>query len=98
MEVTIALKEYKFKSALAALADGTAASASYSGAVAGQGGQPVQREDERTLPDTWTVKRGDTLWDIACQLYGNGTKWREIAWKNGISDPRKLQVGKVLVL
>ena len=98
VEVTITLKEYKFKSALAALADGTAASASYSGAVAGQGGQPVQREDERTLPDTWTVKRGDTLWDIACQLYGDGTKWREIAGKNGISDPRKLQVGKVLVL
>lgn len=98
VEVTITLKEYKFKSALAALAEASTASASYSGAVAGQGSQPVQREDERTLPDTWTVKRGDTLWDIACQLYGDGTKWREIAGKNGISDPRKLQVGKVLVL
>ena len=47
---------------------------------------------------THTVKRGDTLWDIACELYGDGTKWRQIAQKNGISNPRTLQIGKVLVL
>lgn len=56
------------------------------------------RADERVLPKTRTVKRGDTLWGIACELYGDGTRWREIAKKNGVTEPRKLPVGKVLVL
>lgn len=98
VEVTLSLREYKFKSALAALANGGAASASYGGAATGQSMTPIQREDERILPDTWTVKQGDTLWAIACELFGDGTKWREIAEKNGISNPRTLQIGRVLVL
>lgn len=87
--VTLVLREYKFKSALAALAGDTAGS--------GSGVSPV-REDERAVPDTYTVKKGDTLWDIACRFYGDGTKWGSIAAKNGVADPRKLQIGKVLVL
>lgn len=27
---------------------------------------------------TYTVKRGDTLWDIAAKFYGSGTLWRKI--------------------
>ncbi len=80
--LALSLREYKFSSELAP----------QSGEV--QSG----RVDERVLPDTWTVKKGDTLWDIACDLYGDGLKWREIAAKNGISDPRTLQIGRVLVL
>ena len=45
-----------------------------------------------------TVRRGDTLWAIACTLYGDGTRWREIARKNGVTNPRKLQIGTVLTL
>ena len=86
VSLTLSLREYKFKSALAG---GTA--------VSGTQAAPA-REDERTLPETWTVKRGDTLWDIACTLWGDGAKWRAIAQKNGITDPRKLQVGRVLAL
>ena len=58
----------------------------------------VKLQRERVLPKTRTVKRGDTLWAIACELYGDGTRWREIAKKNGVTEPRKLPVGKVLVL
>ena len=106
VEITLTLREYKFKSALAALAGGTAAAASYGGAVtAGASGSAsgaalrgAARPDERTAPETWTVKRGQTLWGIASTLYGDGTRWREIAEKNGISDPKKLPVGRVLTL
>ena len=84
--LTLTLREYKFKSALAALAGGSAASVSKT------------RTDERVTPKTYTVKKGDTLWDIACRYYGDGTKWGAIAAKNGVADPRKLQVGKVLTL
>lgn len=79
--LTISLREYKFKSDLAALAGGDA--------------KPV-RTDERTKNKTVTVVRGDTLWDIACRYYGDGTRWGEIAAKNGVADPRRLQIGTVL--
>lgn len=82
--ITISLREYKFKSALAALAGNT--------------GAAVQRQDERTLPETYTVKKGDTLWDICCRFYGDGTRWSDLAARNGVGDPRKLQVGTVLRL
>ena len=86
--LTLTLREYKFKSALAALAGGSGASSAAA----------RKRTDERVTPRTYTVKQGDTLWDIACRFYGDGTKWRAIAAKNGVPDPRKLQVGKVLTL
>lgn len=80
--LALSLREYKFSSELAPQS------------AEAQSG----RVDERVLPDTWTVKKGDTLWDIACDLYGDGLKWRALAAKNGISDPRTLQIGRVLVL
>ena len=83
--LTLTLREYKFKSALAALA--------------GEGGSGTSaRQDERVTPRTYTVKKGDTLWGVACRFYGDGTRWRELAVKNGVSDPKKLQIGKVLTL
>ena len=103
VEVSLTLREYKFKSALAALAGGSAASAGYGGALtaggrSAGGGGAVTRADERAARETWTVKRGETLWAIACQLYDDGERWREIARKNGVTDPKKLQVGSVLRL
>lgn len=84
--LTLTLREYKFSSDTA-----TAATAA---AAAGQ----TARADERVTPKTRTVRRGDTLWGIACELYGDGTRWREIARKNGVTEPRRLPIGKVLVL
>jgi Contractile injection system tube protein/LysM domain len=47
---------------------------------------------------TRVVQRGDTLSAIAQQVYGDMNRWREIASANGISNPRKLQPGTVLVI
>lgn len=47
---------------------------------------------------TYQVEVGDTLWEIAQRFYGDGTKWRLIANANGIDDPRRLQVGTVLII
>ena len=85
--LTVHLREYKFSSELNAQTDGTAQSV-----------QRMARADERVTAKTWTVRRGDTLWAIACTLYGDGTRWREIARKNGVTNPRKLQIGTVLTL
>jgi len=81
--ISVALREYKFKSALAALAGGDAA--------------PV-RADERPPQKTYVVRKGDTLWNIACRFYGDGTQWGRLAARNSVADPRKLPVGKVLEL
>ena len=86
--LTLTLREYKFKSALASLAGGSGGASSAT----------QKRTDERVTPRTYTVKKGDTLWDIACRFYGDGTKWGTIAARNGVADPRKLQIGKVLTL
>lgn len=34
--------------------------------------------------DKWRVAKGDCLWNIARAVYGNGTKWPEIASVNGL--------------
>lgn len=44
-------------------------------------------------PDTYTVRRGDTLYSIALE---HGADWRDVASWNGISDPTRLPVGQVL--
>lgn len=84
--LALSLREYKFPNEIAPERAETGAETT------------AARVDERVEPDTWTVKRGDTLWDIACNLYGDGTRWREIAAKNGITNPRTLQIGRVLAL
>lgn len=80
--LTVTLREYKFKSALAALA----------------GTDLNIRSDERSIPKTYTVQTGDTLWAIACRFYGDGTRWSDLAARNGIGDPKHLPVGRVLTL
>jgi lipoprotein NlpD len=50
---------------------------------------------EAPRAETYTVKRGDTLYSIALD---HGMDWREVASLNGIGDPGRLQVGQVLRL
>ena len=40
----------------------------------------------------------DDLWNIAKRELGDGTKYKEIARKNGINDPNKIYPGQVLKL
>lgn len=45
---------------------------------------------------TYVVQEGDTLWSIAVKLYGTGTRWPDIAARNGIDDPALVPVGRTL--
>lgn len=49
---------------------------------------------------TYTVKRGDCLWNIAKKFYGNGSKYTVIynANKNKIKNPNLIYVGQVLTI
>ena len=49
---------------------------------------------------TYTVKKGDTLWNIAKKFYGNGSKYTKIyeANKDKITNPNVISVGLILVI
>ena len=46
----------------------------------------------------YVVRRGDTLYRIAVDYYGDGKMWKAIARANGIKDPSKIPVGARLNL
>ena len=57
-----------------------------------------QQRQEKTPAATYTVQKGDCLWSIAKKQLGDGSKYKEIAKKNGISDPNRIYPGQVLKL
>ena len=47
---------------------------------------------------SYTVQQGDTLWDIAERVYGDGTQYPKIAEASGISNPDHIEPGQVLTI
>lgn len=64
--------------------------------------QASQEAPAGTVLQSWTVRPGDTLWDIAEHVYGDGHLWTRIAAANasvvGVQGERILQPGEHLVL
>ena len=56
----------------------------------------VERPDERQLPESYTVQKGDNLWSICKAHFGDGGKFWEVAEKNGIKNPRLIYPGQVI--
>lgn len=54
------------------------------------------REGSPPKPNTYIVIEGDTLWHIAKKILGEGSRYREIAELNGISNPDRIYVGQAL--
>lgn len=50
----------------------------------------------KTKTKVYIVKKGDTLSGIAYKLFGDSSKWRQLADDNGVKNPKLLQVGKRL--
>lgn len=48
--------------------------------------------------DSYTIRRGDTLWSIAVRYYNDGQRWKDIVDANPGLDPTKLRVGQQIVL
>lgn len=55
----------------------------------------LQSADRTTL---WEVTESDTLPLIAAEEYGDPERWRPIAERNDLADPRNLETGTVLVI
>jgi nucleoid-associated protein YgaU len=47
---------------------------------------------------TYTVVRGDSLWDVAVRAYGDGYRWVDIASENDLVNPDIIHAGNVFVL
>jgi putative chitinase len=47
---------------------------------------------------TYTVAKGDYLWNIAVRAYGDGYQWVKIAKANGLANPDLIFSGNVLQL
>lgn len=56
------------------------------------------RETTKEPEKTYTVKKGNTLWNIAKKELGDGTRYKEIAKLNNISNPNKIYPGQILKL
>lgn len=47
---------------------------------------------------SYTVQRGDDLWNVAVKEYGDGYRWVDIAKANNLSDPDVIFAGNVLMM
>lgn len=55
----------------------------------------VSKEVQQENVVNYTVKKGDTLWAIAKQYLGSGTKYTQIASENNIKNPNLIYPGQV---
>lgn len=60
--------------------------------------QVTQKSKAKEKASTYTVKKGDTLWKIAKNYYGNGNKYEKIATANKLKSPYKLKDGQKLTI
>jgi nucleoid-associated protein YgaU len=51
-----------------------------------------------TLPTTYLVSEGDSLWDISMKFYNSGYNWSDIAKENNLDNPDGLAVGQELTI
>lgn len=57
---------------------------------------PGQRDAPRQQGRRYVVQSGDSLASIAQEVYGDPTRWREIARANDLNEPYALTVGESL--
>ena len=58
----------------------------------------IRSNESRIKVRKYTVKSGDTLWNIAKEMLGDGSKYTEIAKKNHIANTNLILVGQVLMM
>lgn len=59
---------------------------------------PEAEKPPAITESTYTVIRGDNLWQIAVRAYGDGFRWGEIAKANNLLNPDLIHAGNVLTL
>lgn len=60
--------------------------------------QPIDVVPPEVQKTYHVMKRGDTLYSLARQYYGDAKRWRDIAQANNIQDANNIPIGKRLVI
>jgi len=55
-------------------------------------------KDDAISGATYTVVKGDSLWEISVRAFGDGYKWVEIAEENELMNPDIIHAGNILTL
>lgn len=58
----------------------------------------VDNQPDSGLPESYKIKSGDCLWNIAKKYYGDGSKYTLIAKANNISNPNLIYAGNTLTI
>lgn len=58
--------------------------------------ETAEKESNKIQDSSYTVQKGDYLWEIAVRAYGDGFKWTEIAKANNLANPDLIFSGNVL--
>ncbi len=58
--------------------------------------QPTQNNGPSISGSTYTIVKGDNLWNISIRAYGDGFKWPEIAKANSLRKPNLIHSGNLL--
>lgn len=61
-----------------------------------QNSKSTPNTQDKIAGDSYTVKSGDDLWNIAVRSYGDGYQWVKIAQANNLSDPSLIFSDNVL--
>lgn len=60
--------------------------------------EPVVPSQDAITGASYTVVRGDNLWNIAVRAYGDGYRWVDIARANNLANPDLIHAGNVFTL
>lgn len=61
-----------------------------------QTGSTIQTN--KIIGSSYTVTKGDTLWDISVRAYGDGYAWTKISQANKLSNPNLIHPGNKLII
>lgn len=93
LTVTINLKQYKEYGTQTLNIEASATGSGYVATV-----EKVRETDSAPEVLSYTVKTGDTLWNIAKKNLGDGTRYEDIASLNSLSNPSLIYPGQILTL
>ena len=57
---------------------------------------PKMEIDQSIAGNSYTIEKGDSLWNISVRAYGDGFSWTRIAKANSLSNPNLIFPGNIL--
>ena len=99
MVVSLKLKEYiPYYTRTITLTDTTTDSSDSDKKGTATATTETERRDDKEVPATYTVQKGDCLINIAKKYYDDASKYKDIVELNNLPNANKIYIGQVLKL